>query len=250
MILPATLSILNATFVGRERGIAFAVWGSTIGGMAAVGPLLGGWLTTDFSWRWAFGINLPLGVIIVIGALLCVRESKADQVRRIDVVGAALSIVLFTSLVLGLIEGRTYGWWETAKGAPEWWTLDVSPIPFIFAITLVTLVTYIAWGLHRERQGKSTLIAFSLFRIPSFRNGNIAALIVSLSGSAIPALEEQAAEAADAARAAFTDATRAATFTAAGFMVAGLLASLSLGGTRAGGRQSQTPEGTPASSAS
>ena len=420
MILPATLSILNATFVGRERGIAFAVWGSTIGGMAAVGPLLGGWLTTDFSWRWAFGINLPLGVIIVIGALLYVRESKADEVRRIDVVGAALSIVLFTSLVLGLIEGRTYGWWETAKGAPDWWTLDVSPIPFIFAITLVTLVAYIAWGLHRERQGKSTLIAFSLFRIPSFRNGNIAALIVSLgefgvilalplwlqnvlgyeaiqtgvlllalaggsflasgfggslsgkvapvtivrmglafelvglillglfigtdtpwwqsaiglavygfgvglataqltgvvltdvpvsesgqasgtqstsrqvgsalgvailgtvlftsfgaqldarlpdelpadvreqiidvavdsSGSAIPALEEQSPEAADAARAAFTDATRAATFTAAGFMVAGVLASLSLGGTRAGGRQSQTPEGTPASSAS
>ena len=47
MILPTSLSIINANFHGRERGIAFAVWGSTIGGMAAVGPLLGGWLTTD-----------------------------------------------------------------------------------------------------------------------------------------------------------------------------------------------------------
>ncbi len=55
MVLPTTLSLINATFRGKERGIAFAVWGSTIGGMAAVGPLLGGWLTTDFSWRWAFG---------------------------------------------------------------------------------------------------------------------------------------------------------------------------------------------------
>lgn len=92
MILPTTLSIINATFRGRERGIAFAVWGSTIGGMAAVGPLLGGWLTTAFSWRWAFGINIPLGVIIVIGVALTVAESRSDRVEAIDGVGAVLSV--------------------------------------------------------------------------------------------------------------------------------------------------------------
>jgi EmrB/QacA subfamily drug resistance transporter len=180
MILPATLSLLNATFTGRERGIAFAVWGSTIGGRAALGPLLGGWLTADFSWRWAFGINLPLGILIIVGALLVVRESHGEERRRVDVVGAVLSVLLFTSLVFGLIEGRSYGWWTTERGAPDFWTLDVSPIPFVFALTLVALVAFIAWGMHRERQGKPTLIAFALFRITSFRNGNIAALIVSL----------------------------------------------------------------------
>lgn len=82
MVLPTTLSLINATFRGRERAIAFAVWGSTIGGMTAVGPLLGGWLTTDFSWRWAFGINIPLGVIIVVGALLFVDESRQPDGRR------------------------------------------------------------------------------------------------------------------------------------------------------------------------
>ncbi len=61
MVLPTTLSLVNATFQGRERGIAFAVWGSTIGGMVAVGPVLGGWLATDFTWRWAFLINVPWG---------------------------------------------------------------------------------------------------------------------------------------------------------------------------------------------
>lgn len=180
MILPATLSLLNATFTGRQRAIAFAVWGSTIGGMAAVGPLLGGWLTAAFSWRWAFGINLPLGILIVTGALLVVEESRAEERRRLDIVGALLSVLLFTSLVFGLIEGRTFGWWATEHGAPDFWTLDVSPIPFVFAITLVTLVAFIAWGVHRERTGRPTLIAFSLFTLPSFRNGNVAALIVSL----------------------------------------------------------------------
>lgn len=179
MILPSTLSLLNATFTGRERGIAFAVWGSTIGGMAAVGPLLGGWLTTDFSWRWAFGINLPLGVLIVIGALLVVRESKAGGEQRVDLVGAVLSVVLFTSLVFALIEGRSYGWW-TSDGVPDFWTLEVSPIPFAFGLAALALVAFVAWGVHRQRQGRSTMIAFSLFGLPSFRNGNIAALIVSL----------------------------------------------------------------------
>jgi len=180
MILTASLSIINATFRGRERAIAFAVWGSTIGGMAAVGPLLGGWLTTYFSWRWAFGINVPLGVIIIIGILWAVNESREHGIpRRVDVVGAILSVILFASLVFGLIEGRTYGWW-LSDTPPDFWTLDISPIPFVFAITLITLVAFVAWGRRREALGQSTMLAFGLLRIPSFRNGNIAALIVSL----------------------------------------------------------------------
>jgi EmrB/QacA subfamily drug resistance transporter len=179
MLLPTTLSIINATFVGRERGIAFAVWGSTIGGMAAVGPLLGGWLTTYFSWRWAFGINVPLGVILIIGTVVYVKESRADHAGRIDVVGAAISVVLFASLVFGLIEGRTYGWW-LSDTPPSFWKLSVSPIPFAFAVTVLAIIAFVTWGLRRQRAGKPTLIAFSLFRISSFRNGNIAAMVVAL----------------------------------------------------------------------
>jgi EmrB/QacA subfamily drug resistance transporter len=182
MILPTTLSLLNATFRGRERGIAFAVWGSTIGGMAAVGPLLGGWLTTAFSWHWAFLINVPLGILIVVGVLLTVEESRGSA-DRVDVVGALLSIVTVGTLVFGLIEGRTYGWWKTEKkltiGGWEW-PFAISPIPIAFAIAVVGAIAFVAWGLHRRRVGRPTLIAFELFRIPSFRNGNVAAMIVSL----------------------------------------------------------------------
>ena len=183
MILPTTLSIINATFRGRERGIAFAVWGSTIGGMAAVGPLLGGWLTTDFSWRWAFGINVPLGIIIVVGILFAVRESRAANAARVDGVGAVFSVLMSASLVFGLIEGRTYGWWLVDKPFTigDWtWPFAVSVIPFAFAVAALGVVAFVAWGLHRQRQGRSTMLAFSLFRIASFRNGNIAAMIVSL----------------------------------------------------------------------
>ncbi len=180
MILPASLSIINATFRGKERAIAFAVWGSTIGGMAAVGPLLGGWLTTYFSWRWAFGINVPLGIIIVIGVLIFVVESREPGApKRVDVVGAILSVVLFASLVFGLIEGRSYGWWLSDK-PPAFWTPAISPIPFVFALALIAGAAFVLWGLRRQRDGKTTMLAFGLLKIASFRNGNIAAMIVSL----------------------------------------------------------------------
>ena len=183
MILPTSLSLINATFRGKDRGIAFAVWGSTIGGMAAVGPLLGGWLTTYFSWRWAFGINVPLGVIIVIGTLIYVTESREETITRVDVRGAILAIVTSTSLVFGLIEGRTYGWWSTDQ-APTFfgwkWPYSLSPIPIAFAIAVIAGVLFVLWGLRRQREGKSTMLAFDLLKIRSFRNGNLAAMIVSL----------------------------------------------------------------------
>lgn len=183
MMLPSTLSLLNATFQGRERGIAFAVWGSTIGGMAAVGPLLGGWLTTSFSWRWAFGINIPLGLIIAIGVLWAVAESRAQNAPAIDALGAVLSILLFGALVFGLIEGRTLGWWDvndpfTVGG---WsWPFSVSPVPFAFLLALLAAVGFVTWSRRQARRGRPTLLDPRLFSIATFRTGNIAALVVAL----------------------------------------------------------------------
>lgn len=179
MILPTTLALLNANFQGRERGIAFAVWGSTIGGMAAFGPLAGGWLTEHASWRWAFGINVPFGVFVVLGLLLFVAESReSGAARRLDLGGAALAVVGFGALVLGLIEGRAYGWWTAGAGAP-FEVAGLSPVPFAFAVAVVALVAFVLWEAARGRAGKDVVLDLSLFRIPSFTNGNVTALIVS-----------------------------------------------------------------------
>ncbi|TDP98849.1 MULTISPECIES: DHA2 family efflux MFS transporter permease subunit [Microbacteriaceae] len=184
MVLPTTLSLINANFRGKERAIAFAVWGSTIGGMTALGPLLGGWLTTAFSWRWAFGINIPLGILIIVGVLATVPESRDTRAARsVDWVGALLSVVTSASLVFGLIEGRTYGWWlvDTRPSIGEWtWPFDLSPVPIAFAVAVLGGVLFVLRGRARTRAGRSTMLALDLFRIPSFRNGNVAATIVSL----------------------------------------------------------------------
>jgi EmrB/QacA subfamily drug resistance transporter len=187
MVLPTTLSLLNATFQGKERGIAFAVWGATIGGMVAVGPVLGGWLATDFSWRWAFGINLPLGIIILAGLAYYVSESKAPQrAGGIDFVGAAISVVMFSTLVFGLIEGRIYGWWEINPnnqfmiGDFAWPATGISVIPVALLIFVISAVVFVLWERKREADKKNVLLDLGLFKIGSFRNGSIAALIISM----------------------------------------------------------------------
>ena len=188
MVLPTTLSLLNANFQGRERGIAFAVWGSTIGGMVALGPVLGGWFATSFGeegWRLAFSINLPIGVVIVAGLLLFVNESKvAKRAGAPDVLGAFLSVGLFLTLVFGLIEGRNYGWWSVNKeftiGDWTWGNPGISPIPVALGLSLLFGIAFVLWENKREKANKPVLLDLNLFRITSFRNGSLAALIISM----------------------------------------------------------------------
>jgi len=190
MVLPTTLSLVNASFVGKERGIAFAVWGATIGGMVAVGPVLGGWLATDFGsdgWRLAFNINLPIGLVVLAGLAYWAKESKQEHEEKgIDVIGAVLSIIMFATLVFGLIEGRIYGWWNVIAGHPfeigsfKWATDGISIIPVSLAISAVSFTLFVLYENARSRAGKSVLLDIAIFKIGSFRNGSIAALIISM----------------------------------------------------------------------
>jgi EmrB/QacA subfamily drug resistance transporter len=190
MVLPTTLSLVNATFSGKERGIAFAVWGATIGGMVAVGPVLGGWLATDFGtdgWRLAFNINLPIGVIVLAGLWWWAKESKQEHKEKgIDVIGALLSVVMFATLVFGLIEGRVYGWWLVEEANPfvigdfAWPTSGISVIPVSLAISAVSFTLFVLYENARLKAGKSVLLDIAVFKIGSFRNGSIAALIISM----------------------------------------------------------------------
>jgi MFS family permease len=147
-ILPSTLSSVNATFRGRERAAAFGVWGAVMAGAAALGPLLGGWLTSSFSWPWIFAVNVPVGLAVIAGALAWVRESReADEAdgtadnadgtvdgrkadggvplqaasrhssrpvsrHGLDLVGAGLSAGALGLLVFGIVEATTLGWWS------------------------------------------------------------------------------------------------------------------------------------------
>lgn len=174
MVLPATLSSINSLFAGRERAVAFAVYGSTIGGMAAVGPLLGGWLAASSSWRWAFWINLPFGVLTLALAAVALPETRNPRLRRgTDWLGTVLATTGLGCVVFGLIEATTFGWWVRTDGSP-------SPIPLAIGGGTALLALFVAVEIRRSREGKTVLAHLGLFGLKSFRYGAIAALIVHL----------------------------------------------------------------------
>ncbi|MEO3783084.1 MFS transporter [Actinocorallia sp. B10E7] len=184
MIMPATLSTINTLFQGRDRAVAFGVWGSMIGGMSAAGPLLGGWLATWQGWRWAFLINLPLGLLLVAGVRRYVPETRDPGDRGgLDWAGGALSALGLGALVFVLIEGQTYGWWGPAEDFAGWPVsagLRLSPIPLVLAAGVLLLAALAAVERRRTRAGLPVMLDLSLFRIASFRRGSIAASLISV----------------------------------------------------------------------
>ncbi|MEU6804509.1 MFS transporter [Streptomyces neyagawaensis] len=134
VVMPATLSLVVATFPRSERAKAITAWAATSGVAVAVGPLVSGWLLEDHAWGSTFLINVPFAVLAVFGALALVPPSKAEGMGRIDYVGGLLSIVTVGSLIYAAIEGPHSGW-------------GVGPVTAA-VIAVVGLVAFIAWELR------------------------------------------------------------------------------------------------------
>src|SRR5262245_8888569 len=110
IMFATSLALIAAAFHGRERGVAFGIWGGTIGAAAAIGPLVGGLLAEGLGWRWIFFVNVPIGVVALVLALRRLDESRDPSRARVDIAGTlALTGALFL-LVYGLLQGNASGW--------------------------------------------------------------------------------------------------------------------------------------------
>ncbi|MEU1917235.1 MFS transporter [Streptomyces massasporeus] len=134
VVMPATLSLVVATFPRSERAKAITAWAATSGVAVAVGPLVSGWLLEDHAWGSTFLINVPIALLAVVGALALVPPSKAEGMGRIDYVGGLLSIVTVGSLIYAAIEGPHSGW-------------GVGPVTAA-VVAAAGLVAFVAWELR------------------------------------------------------------------------------------------------------
>jgi len=187
LMLPATMGILSSTFTGRERATAFATWGAAMGAAVAFGPLIGGFLTTNYSWRWAFRINVMVVPFAIGGALLFMPKSVLSGRReRIDVPGALLIASGMFLLVFGISEGATYGWLVPEKAfeiaGVELWpvSMPVSIVPVAFVASVVLLVSFYRVQRAKERTGSDPLFEFSNLAHPGFRYGTFTLMLLAM----------------------------------------------------------------------
>jgi EmrB/QacA subfamily drug resistance transporter len=164
IMFSVSLALLADAFRGKDRGVAFGVWGAITGVAVAIGPLLGGVLTTGISWRWIFFVNLPVGAVAVALTAMRVAESRAPVARRPDWPGFVLFTIALSALVYGLIESsqRTF-----SSG--------------IVIGCLITAGVLLAAFVVTEFRLRHPMFDLSLFRKPTFSGGAVAAFALSAS---------------------------------------------------------------------
>jgi EmrB/QacA subfamily drug resistance transporter len=164
VMFAVSLALLADAFRGKDRGVAFGAWGAVTGLAVAIGPLLGGLLTSGLSWRWIFFVNAPFGVAAVVITVLKVAESRSPRASRPDWLGFALFTVALSSLVYGLIE-------SSQRSFTDGLVLGC------FALAAALLVAFVLV----ERHSRHPMFDLSLFRLPTFTGGSVAAFGVSAS---------------------------------------------------------------------
>ncbi|HEY9023849.1 MAG TPA: MFS transporter, partial [Burkholderiaceae bacterium] len=168
-LVPGSLALLGANFPQSERGRAIGTWSAFSGITAAVGPVVGGLLVDRFSWRWAFLLNLPFGLLLLAACLAKVPESRGDAAQGpVDIVGASTATIGLAGVVFALIEAPTRGW-------------GALPVVAAGAAGLAGLAAFVAW----EARAAAPMLPLHLFRDRNFSGANLLTLLLyaALGGS-------------------------------------------------------------------
>lgn len=160
-LVPGSLALISASFPEEERGRAIGTWSGSTAITTAIGPVLGGWLIEHLSWRWAFFINVPLGVAVIALSLWCVPESRSERHGHIDWLGAIAATFSLTGLVFGFIESTRLGWKH----------------PLVVASLAAGIVGLFAFQ-RLERDEASPMVPLELFQSRAFSGANLLTLFL------------------------------------------------------------------------
>lgn len=169
MLFATALALLATNYHGRDRGTAFGAWGAVTGISTALGPVLGGLITTGISWRGVFLVNIPIGVAALLVTWRFVGESKAPYSRRLDWPGMVTFSLSLLALVYGLTETGERDWSDRV----------------VVGSLVAAAVLFVAFTV-RELRTETPMFDLSLLRVPTFVGGSVAAF--AMNGSLYAAL--------------------------------------------------------------
>ena len=169
LVLPALVALVASNYRGSDRAIAYGVLGGVAGAGIAVGPILGGWVTTDFTWRLVFVGEVVVAIGILIGTRLIREPSRAGESPRLDWVGSVLSASGLALIVFGVLQASNWGWLKPLNSPIE--PFGFSLTPFVIAAGGLALAAFRAWERRREERELAPLIHFRILRIPTLRGG-------------------------------------------------------------------------------
>lgn len=183
LMMPATSSLLVSNYKGRDRAIAFGIWGGIAAASSAIGPIVGGLLTTHYSWRWAFRINIVVAAILLVGSLVVAEARDREEKPELDFLGVFLSAFGLLSFVYGVIESSTYGWWHAKQAFALFGhalPAGLSPTPIALAIGVALLLAFGWWQRNAEDHGHTPLVSMHLFANRQFTSGVTVVSLLSL----------------------------------------------------------------------
>ena len=168
LVLPALAALVAGSYAGAARARAYGIIGGVAGAGIAIGPLLGGWLTTEYSWRWVFAGEVVF-VIFVLAVSSWITDDHVRERFRLDVVGAILSALGLALVVVGVLQSGTWGWIQPMQSpiTPFGFALT----PFVIAAGLLVLWAFLAWERHVAGRGHVPLLDVANLRIPALRAG-------------------------------------------------------------------------------
>ena len=175
LVLPAMVALVASNFRGQDRALAYGVLGGVAGAGIAVGPILGGWATTELSWRIVFVGEVVVALGILAGIRLIKEPPKSEDKVSLDWVGGCLSALGLGLLVFGFIQASNWGWLQPRSSPIE--PFGFSLTPFVIAAGGLVLGAFSSWERRREERGEDPLVHLRLLGLPRLRSG--VAMLVS-----------------------------------------------------------------------
>jgi EmrB/QacA subfamily drug resistance transporter len=159
-------ALLGHEFHGRERAMAFSVFGASLGIAVATGPLIGGALTNGPGWRWIFFLNVPVGLVAAALAARQLRESRLPSGHSIDIAGMIAFTASLAAIVLAIIRGNDNGWFSASNLT-------------MYAISVVCMAAFVVLA---RRRGERAMFDLGMFRNPTFVGLSLVAFLANCAG--------------------------------------------------------------------